>query len=311
MDEFEFLLEDRIAKIKAINEQLDLLHNSYLSFSGGKDSTVLHYLLDMALPNNNIPRIHANTGLEYQLLTKFVKDMALKDKRIIILNQTRNIPKTLREYGYPFKSKEHSLRVDQFNKGTNKKYIYIYMHKVKSNSLFKCPKSLLYQFEEKGKYNYSNLCCQKLKKDLMKDYAKKNNLKITITGMRRAEGGNRRNLSCLTSKNAHFHPLIVCDDKFIDEFIKRFNIKLCDLYYEPYNFKRTGCKGCPFNIEIEKELIKLKEYQPKEFEQCMYLWKYVYDEYDRINYRLSYNRIYAPKQLSIFDEEVNENDKSE
>lgn len=54
-EEYQFILFDRVAKIKAINEQYDLEHNAYIAFSGGKDSTVLHYLIDLALPNNNIP----------------------------------------------------------------------------------------------------------------------------------------------------------------------------------------------------------------------------------------------------------------
>ena len=37
-------------------------------------------------------------------------------------------------------------------------------------------------------------------------------------------------------------------------FIDKYNIRLCDLYYFPYNFDRTGCVGCPFNIQIKKEL---------------------------------------------------------
>ena len=65
MTENEFMLEDRIAKIQSINQQFDLENNAYLSFSGGKDSTVLHYLLDEAIPGNKIPRVFINTGIEY------------------------------------------------------------------------------------------------------------------------------------------------------------------------------------------------------------------------------------------------------
>ena len=65
MTENEFLLSDRITKIKSMNDMYDLEHNAYISFSGGKDSTVLHYLLDEALPNNKIPRLFLNTGIEY------------------------------------------------------------------------------------------------------------------------------------------------------------------------------------------------------------------------------------------------------
>ena len=101
-------LEDRIAKIQAINKQFDLEHNSYISFSGGKDSCVLSYLIDLALPNNKIPRVYANTGIEYVDMVKFVKSLASEDERFVVLNQNKNIIKTLNKYGYPFKSKEFS-----------------------------------------------------------------------------------------------------------------------------------------------------------------------------------------------------------
>lgn len=69
----EFILQDRIVKIQAINEQYNLEQNAYISYSGGKDSTVLHHLIDLALPNNKIPRLYANTGIEYNMMVKFVK----------------------------------------------------------------------------------------------------------------------------------------------------------------------------------------------------------------------------------------------
>ena len=80
----EFLLSDRITKIRAINEQHNLLNNAYISFSGGKDSTVLHYLIDEALPGNQIPRVFINTGIEYKATLKFVKQMAENDNRFVI-----------------------------------------------------------------------------------------------------------------------------------------------------------------------------------------------------------------------------------
>ena len=62
--DYELTLFDRIEVIKTTNKKFDLEHNAYLSFSGGKDSTILHYLLDMALPNNEIPRVYIDTGIE-------------------------------------------------------------------------------------------------------------------------------------------------------------------------------------------------------------------------------------------------------
>lgn len=291
MTDNEFILEDRIAKIQAINNQYDLENNSYIAFSGGKDSTILHHLIDLALPNNKIPRVYANTGIEYNDMVKFVKDLAKKDDRIIILNQTRNIKKTLEEYGYPFKSKEHSLRVEQFNKGSNANFVQKYITgKLPDGreyiSLFRCPKILKYQFEERGKYNYSNKCCYKLKKDLQHNWQKYNNKKIVITGMRNEEGGNRSRLSCLSSDNTKFHPLVVCSEEWENWFIKEYDIKLCKLYYPPFNFKRTGCKGCPYSLTLQQDLDTMERLLPRERKQCELLWKPIYEEYRRIGYRL-------------------------
>jgi 3'-phosphoadenosine 5'-phosphosulfate sulfotransferase (PAPS reductase)/FAD synthetase len=69
----EFLLADRLQKIQSINNLYDLENNAYISFSGGKDSTVLSHLIDEALPGNKIPRIYINTGIEYKMVTAFVE----------------------------------------------------------------------------------------------------------------------------------------------------------------------------------------------------------------------------------------------
>ena len=70
-------------------------------------------------------------------------------------------------------------------------------------------------------------------------------------------------------------------------YIETRNIKLCELYYPPYNFLGTGCKGCPFNPNLEEDLFTLGQLLPNERKQCEYIWKPVYDEYRRIGYRLS------------------------
>lgn len=68
----EFLLQDRLQKIRQIINKYGE-DNFYLSYSGGKDSTVLSALIDMALPDNTIPRVYANTGIEYRLILDFVE----------------------------------------------------------------------------------------------------------------------------------------------------------------------------------------------------------------------------------------------
>ena len=77
-EEYSFFKQDRIQKIKQIYEEYDLENNAYISFSGGLDSTILHYIFDMAVPQNKIPRLFINTGLEFILTVKFVKNFKNK-----------------------------------------------------------------------------------------------------------------------------------------------------------------------------------------------------------------------------------------
>ena len=106
----EFLLMDRVQKIQQIINQYGE-QNFYLSFSGGKDSTVLSWLIDYALPNNRIPRVYSNTGIELNMVRDFVIELAKHDDRVVIIKPFVPIKQMLESEGYPFKSKEHSCYV--------------------------------------------------------------------------------------------------------------------------------------------------------------------------------------------------------
>lgn len=297
MTDYELLEIDRIAKIQSINKQYDLENNAYLSFSGGKDSTVLHYLLDLALPGNKIPRLFINTGIEYIYVVDFVKELAKNDERITIVNSGVNIKKMLEIEGYPFKSKEHSLKVGEWQKGSRAKSV-IYYKEMSNKSKFACPKCLLYQYEDDFQLRLSDKCCYRLKKDIIHKWEKENNRKIAMTGMLSKEGGQRKYLSkCIFTKQdkvVKFHPLLVCSTDFENYFIEKYDIELCKLYYPPFNFKRTGCKGCPYSLDLQEQLDIMGKYLPEEKRQCERIWKPVYDEYRRIDYRLR-------NQTTIFD----------
>lgn len=297
MTDNELLEIDRIAKIQSINKQYDLENNAYLSFSGGKDSTVLHYLLDLALPGNKIPRLFINTGIEYEYIVDFVKKLEQKDSRIQIVNSNVNIKKMLEIEGYPFKSKEHSLKLGEWQKGSIAKS-NIYYKEMSGKSRYACPKKLLYQYERNFKLRLSDKCCYRLKKDISHKWEKENKKHILMTGMLAEEGGQRANLiNCIITKKdkvVKFHPLLVCSTDFENYFIEKYDIELCKLYYPPFNFKRTGCKGCPYSLDLQEQLDIMGKYLPEEKRQCERIWKPVYDEYRRINFRLK-------NQTTIFD----------
>ena len=293
MEDYDLLLTDRLGVIKdTINKYGE--DKFYISFSGGKDSTVLHYLIDLALPNNKIPRVFINTGIEYNDIVKFVNDLASKDNRFVILKPTQNIKNVLETYGYPFKSKEHSLKVGRYQCGSRCKSVLNYKNGFENikYSRFQCPKKLQYQFDSDFTLKLSDKCCYKLKKEPIHQWEKENNKTICLTGMRKSERGQRNHLNCIITRNGKvvkFHPLVVVDNDFENEFVKKNSIELCKLYYAPFNFNRTGCKGCPFALKLQEQLDVMKEFLPNEYKQCCFIWKPVYDEYKRIGYRLKDN----------------------
>ena len=285
----ELTLFDRIAVIQETNKQYDLESNAYISFSGGKDSTVLHHLVDMALPGNKIPRVFINTGIEYNYIVEFVKDLAKNDDRFIILNPTKPIKKVLEENGYPFKSKQHShnLEVYQRNGMTKTNIQYLGLG---SKTQFLCPNCLKYQFSKDFKIKISDKCCYKMKKEPAHKWSTENNKTITMTGMRSDEGGMRNyqhNCAVYDGKNLiKFHPLKPISNEFEDWLIKEYKIQLCKLYYPPFNFQRTGCKGCPYSLDLQNQLDVMEQLLPNERKQCEIIWKPIYDEYRRLGYRL-------------------------
>lgn len=133
-----------------------------------------------------------------------------------------------------------------------------------------------------------------MKKEPIHEWEKQNNKKIAMTGMRKAEGGQRANIArCVITRGGKivkFHPLLVVNDAFEQWFIEKYQIKLCKLYYPPFNFDRTGCKGCPFALHLQDQLNKMELFLPNERKQCELIWKPVYDEYRRIGYRLKDKR---------------------
>lgn len=77
----------------------------YISYSGGKDSTVLKHLVQSMYPD--VPAVFVDTGLEYPEVRK----MAIKNSDIQ-LRPKMNFKQVLTTYGYPIISKEISDVID-------------------------------------------------------------------------------------------------------------------------------------------------------------------------------------------------------
>lgn len=294
MTDNELMLQDRLEKIKQTIEKYGE-ENFYLSFSGGKDSTVLSALLDMAVPGNKIPRVYANTGIELNMIRDFALEMQKKDDRIVVIRPSISIRQMLESDGYPFKSKEHARYVSKYQKdGLNYKSVRAYLKlepTLSGREIFRaCPKKLKYQFTDENTLKISDACCFHMKEKPLTKWLKENNRPYGITGIMRDEKGRRSKSSCLAFKSngelKFFQPLVPITKEWEDWFIAEYNIEICDIYKSPYNFDRTGCKGCPFALHLQHELDVLEEFFPAERKQCEAIWKPVYDEYRRLGYRL-------------------------
>lgn len=292
MTDNEFLLEDRLQKIRQIINKYGE-ENFYISFSGGKDSTVLSALVDMALPGNKIPRVYANTGIELNMIRDFVFEMQKNDDRVIVIKPSVPIKPMLEKEGYPFKSKSHSMWHERYSRIGKSQGVLQYLSertdKEAWQSQSSCPNCLKYQFKPEFTLKISDKCCVRMKEEPLAEWGKTNNRPITIIGIMREEAGRRSNAQCLAFRGSRlkaFQPLAPVTKEWEEWLIETYNIEICDIYKPPYNFERTGCKGCPFARNLQKELDILEEFFPQERKQCEIIWKPVYDEYRRIGYRL-------------------------
>lgn len=75
----------------------------YISFSGGKDSTVLLYIVRemMGYTQEQIPAVFSNTGLEYAEIQKFAKAHGAE-----FITPKMRFNEVISTYGYPLISKE-------------------------------------------------------------------------------------------------------------------------------------------------------------------------------------------------------------
>lgn len=78
----------------------------YVSFSGGKDSTVLLHIVRELYPS--IEGVYVDTGLEYPEIKKFIKGF----DNITILRPEKTFKQVIEEVGYPFFSKEVSNNIE-------------------------------------------------------------------------------------------------------------------------------------------------------------------------------------------------------
>lgn len=256
-------------------------HNGevYVSFSGGKDSTVLLHIVRQLYPD--VEAVFSNTGLEYPEIVKFVKSF----DNVTIIRPSMTFNNVIKEKGYPVVSKSVSncVRYARKNIAEGKDTLRVrQLRGLEKGSAFNKGK---WEFLLDAPFLISEQCCDELKKKPMKEFQKRTG-KVPFVATMATEGQLRQQRYLQTGCNAYdlgkSQPLGFWTDQDVLKYIKENNLEICSVYgdiIENENSKleltgerRTGCIFCTFGCHLEKSpnrFQRLKVTHPKQYDYCM------------------------------------------
>lgn len=264
----------------------------YVSFSGGKDSTVLLDIVRGLYPD--IPAVFVNTGLEYPEIQAFVKTF----DNVEILRPKMWFDEVIRKYGYPFIGKEISKNVYYARQGgeTNVHYRKLFGIGEYKDSMFATPKyAPLYT----ASFMVSSICCNVMKKAPVHSYGNKSK-RMPITGqqaeesMLRTQKWLQNGCNAFNQGNPISNPMSFWTEQDILHYIKENHLLIASVYgdivqvdedgfiyetsllptckYMTTGCHRTGCIFCGYGAHLEKgegRFQRLKRTHPKQYDYCM------------------------------------------
>ena len=208
----------------------------YVSFSGGKDSTVLKHIVDSMY--DDVPSLFVNTGLEYPEIQKFAK----QQKNVVVVRPEMNFNEVLKKYGYPVISKQTAQVIREAKIGLAKNDGSYAYRIAKLNGTLKKPDGTKSQFNcEKWKFildapfDVSEECCNVMKKKPAKLYEKQTGRKPLLGTMADESRGRyfdwlRYGCNSFEAKRTASRPLSFWTEQDILHYIKKFNVPYCSVY---------------------------------------------------------------------------------
>ena len=264
--------------------------NVYVSFSGGKDSTVLLHIARELYPD--IPAVFVDTGLEYPEIRQFVKSV----ENLEILYPEKTFFEVVAEYGYPVISKEVAKTLYYARKGSDwavKRLIGL--NKNGKPDDFK-KRFVKYKPLLNAPFRISAYCCDVMKKQPAHKYESQTSRKAIIATMaeesqQRQDAWLKNGCNAFDVERPTSHPLSFWKQQDILQYLKAFNISYCSVYGDivqqdcqlklieddserliTTGCERTGCMFCMFGIMSDKtpnRFQRLKRTHPKMYNYCI------------------------------------------
>ena len=270
-------LELKIEKSKRIIKEAVSefgIKHVYISYSGGKDSTVLSHIAKQLYPE--ILHIFANTTCEYPETLEQVRWEANENHThlITVVPKSQNgeiwtFKKIVEQYGYPVFSKQISNA------------IRTYQHALSPITKQHSVEYINRNFKKYRKYKelcISDKCCEILKKKPLQKKARELKMECSILGILASESRQREqdwlNFGCNTfykKSGNQCRPLSFWTQKDILDYIETYNIKISNLYNLGY--ERNGCMYCAFGAHLEKypnRFQRLKNTHPLQYSYLEY-----------------------------------------
>ena len=257
----------------------------YISFSGGKDSTVLLHLVRSLYPE--IEAVFCNTGLEYPEIVKFVKDIP----NVRILKPELTFKQVIDQKGYPVISKSVANTVRLARKNIEEGKDTLRVRQIKGLEVGSKFNKGKWEFLLDAPFKISDECCNEMKKKPFKKYEKETG-RVPFIGTLAAESQQREAVYLKTgcnafdSKKPKSTPLGFWTEQDILQYIFENNLTICSVYgdvveetdmlgnksYRTTGEQRTGCMFCMFGCHLEKEpnrFQRMKYTHPKQYKYCM------------------------------------------